>query len=153
MFLLTKKLVMDDVLKSTSVLVSLPTLVYVGLAQRKNRVKLLQDLGGTMSPNLESYLTIPYEFLPVFISIVFGVALWFMRSNGCNGEGDKDDSGGTHIPTRRAVCIGAITGLSLSLAGRFGLDLPVNMFGFSPESAYMVHLVAPPLYMAIFIYV
>ena len=65
---------MEDFLKSTSVLISLPTLLYVGAAHRRNRLELLKDLQGAMSTQLENFLTIPYEFLSIFICVGYGLA-------------------------------------------------------------------------------
>ena len=132
---------MTEILKGTSVLVSLPTLLYVGLAQRKNRVGLLRSMKGTMGVKLENFLSIPYEFLPLAISLVYGAAYRLARP-----ETDEEKRS-------RVLFIGAVTGLSLSIVGRFGMDLPIKMFGMPPEKAYMVHIVAPILYVAIFLYV
>lgn len=147
---------MEDFLKSTSVLVSLPTLVYVGLAQRRNRLELLRLLKGSMGDKMENFLTIPYEFLPVTICLVYGIA--YKITTMVSGEGkypDPETDAGTgtrvHIPS--ALSIWALTGLSLSLVGRFGMKLPAKMFGFPKDRAHTVHLVAPPIYAAIFLYV
>lgn len=135
---------MTEILKGTSVLVSLPTLLYVGLAQRKNRVGLLRSIKGTMGVKLENFLSIPYEFLPLAISLVYGAAYRLAR---CETDEEPPEK------RSRVLLIGAVTGLSLSVVGRFGMDLPIKMFGMPPEKAYMVHIVAPILYVAIFLYV
>lgn len=138
---------MSDLLKSTSVLISLPTLVYVGLAQRKNRLELLSSLKGTTGIKLDNFLSVPYEFLPLAISMVYGIA-YKLASSKKDEETDE-----THSNLPKEALIGAITGLSLSIVGRFGMDLPTKMFGIPRERAYTVHVVAPILYMIIFVYV
>ena len=137
---------MEDFLKSTSVLISLPTLLYVGAAHRRNRLELLKDLQGAMSTQLENFLTIPYEFLSIFICVGYGLAYHFAKGSE-DEDGERSDSLG------KALLVGAITGLLFSLTGRFGMDLPVKMFRFPRERAHMVHIVAPPVYVAIFVYV
>lgn len=138
---------MVDFLKSTSVLASLPTLLYIGLAQRKNRIDLLRSLPGDASVNLENFLSIPYEFLPLVISLVYGIAYNFVVTprDASNSERRK--------LTKSSLIVGASTGLFLSTVGRFGLNLPTKMFGMPAGKAYTVHLVAPVLYMLIFVYV
>ncbi|CAM9699605.1 unnamed protein product [Ectocarpus sp. 6 AP-2014] len=140
---------MSDFLKGTSVLISLPTLLYVGFAQRRNRLALLDSLGGGMSVKLENFLSLPYEFLPVFISLAYGAAAMSLRTNST----DEPESDGKLHPVWKIVLIGLSLGLSLSLAGRFGLGLPVKMFGMPPDKAHTVHLVAPVLYVAFLFYV
>ncbi len=53
----------------------------------------------------------------------------------------------------QAVAVGAVLGLCLSLVGRFALHLPTQLFGFSAETAWKVHVLAPVLYAAIFVVV
>ena len=138
---------MEDFLKSTSVVASLPTLLYIGLAHRTNRIDLLQSLPGDASVSLVNFLSIPYEFLPLAISLVYGIAFKFVATS----TDDSDSEKRTRI--KKSLLVGALTGLSLSVVGRFGLNLPTKMFKIPAEKAYTVHLVAPVLYMLIFIYV
>lgn len=132
---------MEDFLKGTSVVVSLPTLLYVGLAHRRNRISLLET---SKTPELESFLSVPYEFLPLAISLVYGIAYSFLNK-------ERDDP--NKIVDKRALVVGSLTGLFLSLVGRFGLGLPSKMFGLPQGKEYTVHIVAPVLYMLIFVYV
>lgn len=141
---------MSEFLKSTSVLAALPTLIYVGLAQRRNRLDLLGSMGSSSNIKLEDFLSIPYEFLPLFICIMYGIAFKFARSDTNNDEESPEKKS---FVTPRVVLVGFLTGLAFSLAGRFGMDLPVKMFNFPREKSHHVHLVAPPLYAAIFVYV
>ena len=137
---------MSDFIKGTSVLVSLPTLLYTGLAHRRNRLSLLQSLSQSSDVKLSNFLSIPYEFIPLFICLGFGLAYKFIASTRTEEDEDK-------FVTAKALAVGFSVGLFFSLTGRFGMDLPVKMFNFTPDKAHMVHLVAPPLYMLIFTYV
>ncbi len=49
-----------------------------------------------------------------------------------------------------ATAVGGMTGLAFSLLGRFGLDLPRKIFNFPKDKEWIVHVVAPFLYAAIF---
>lgn len=138
---------MEELLKGTSVVASLPTLIYIGLAQRKNRLDLLQSIASGTNVKLDNFLSIPYEFLPLAISLVYGVAHKLV------GTSTDEDTVQERMRVRRSVIVGALTGLSLSIVGRFGLNLPTKMFGMPAKMAYSVHLVAPVLYMLIFLYV
>ena len=48
---------------------------------------------------------------------------------------------------------GAIFGLTLSIVGRFALDLPVKMFNIPRENAWIVHPIAMTIYPIIMLYV
>lgn len=48
---------------------------------------------------------------------------------------------------------GALLGILLSFAGRFGLNLPIKLFRFKKEDEWKVHVIAPFLYALIFIFV
>lgn len=56
--------------KGSSVVAAIPTLVYLGAAQRKNRIKLLR----TNPEILLSFLSIPYESIVVGVLILYGIA-------------------------------------------------------------------------------
>lgn len=139
---------MSDFLKSTSVFISLPTLIYVGLAHRTNRLELLKSTSSSGNIKLQNFLSIPYEFLPLFISIVYGIAFNIARSSKDENQGDKKP-----LITPRVLLVGFLTGLGFSLVGRFGMDLPVKMFNFPREQSHRVHLIAPVIYAVIFVYV
>lgn len=145
---------MGEFLKSSSVVASLPTLLYLGFAQRKNRIDLLQSLTSDTSGKLQSFLSIPYEFLPLAVSLVYGIAYTFVGTpTGDSNTPGKESRSERRTRIKKSLIVGALTGLSLSLVGRFGLNLPTKMFGMPTEKAYTVHLVAPVLYMLIFLYV
>lgn len=135
---------MSDFLKGTSVLVSLPTLLYVGLAQRRNRLGLLRS-NSLASAEMKNFLSLPYEFLPVAISLVYGIVFHVLRK-----KSKSDESGEAPRNILPVLVAGFLTGLFLSLVGRFGLSLPTKMFGMPPGRSYVVHLVAPVLYAVIF---
>ncbi len=53
---------------------------------------------------------------------------------------------GTHY----SILVGGLLGLILSIIGRFYLHLPIKIFGFSPNTEYMVHFYAILIYAFIF---
>jgi len=101
---------------------SIITLGYIGIAyQNKNRPT-----------------TIPYELFPIVIPIlygVFGVLNYYIVSNY-----------GNHY----SIVVGMVVGLLFSSIGRFGLDLPIQLFDFTKKTSYMVHIYALLLYAIIF---
>ena len=88
---------MSSLLKSTSVLVSLPTLLYVGLAQRKNRLDLLENIQTPDITKLTNFLSLPYEFLPFFISMGYGVSFHIYKFLNTEDSDNIDDNGHIHI--------------------------------------------------------
>jgi len=128
---------MDDFLKGSSMAVALPTMVYVGMAQRKNR---LAAFSNSTDQATQEFLSIPYESIAVGIPIMYGITYTLLKYY-------NDD------PSRKETMLfGAALGLTLSLIGRFVFDLPIKMFGLM-ETPWMVHIVAPILYTLIFVYV
>lgn len=140
---------MSEILKSTSVLVSLPTLIYVGMAHRRNRLELIKSMSSSGNVKLDNFLSIPYEFIPLFICLVYGIAFKFVRS----GKKEDEESSKESLITPCVLLVGFLTGLGFSIAGRFGMDLPVKMFNFPRDQSHRVHLIAPFLYAVIFVYV
>lgn len=136
---------MGDLIKGSSALAALPTLLYVGFAQYKNRVDLLKSVD---PEKLANYLSIPHEMLPLGICMVYGVSYRLMKSLE---KHDDKKIAGTRIRFK-TLAFGAATGIFLSLVGRFGLGLPSKLFRIDRSEAYTVHLIAPVLYMAIFVY-
>lgn len=134
--------IMSEFVKGTSVLVSLPTLLYVGFAHRKNRLSLLQS-NPTASADMKNFLSLQYEFLPVAICLIYGIVFYALKK-----KIPQDSQESRTNP--KLLLAGFLTGLFLSFVGRFGMSLPTKMFGMSPGGAHMVHVVAPPLYVVIF---
>jgi len=102
--------------------VSIITLLYVGFAFKKS--------------NRPSH--VPYEVFPIIIPLLYGV-FGLINQFTINKYGINS-----------SLLVGAGFGLLLSLFGRFGLDLPVKIFGFTRNNAYLVHLYAGLLYALIF---
>lgn len=138
------RLNLDNFIVGSSVVSALPTLLYVGIAQRKNRISLMSE---SNSPELSSFLSIPFESIIIGILVAYGITHALINvqdeENPCEEETSK-----ISIASK-----GAILGLSLSLVGRFALDLPVKMFGMAREDAWMVHPIAMVLYAFIMLYV
>lgn len=137
---------LGDFLKGSSVVASLPTLLYVGFAQYRNRVALLRSID---AEKLQNYLSIPHEMLPIVIGVAYGFAYKTMKRFE---KHDDKKIAGTRI-TLKTLGVGATTGFLLSLVGRFGADLPSKLFGIDRSEAYKVHVIAPLIYMGIFVYV
>jgi len=132
---------MDSFLKGSSVAVALPTLIYVGMAQNRNRIQAL-----SLASNSEvlDFLSIPYEIIVVGILVSYGITNIVM-----NRQKDAED----HVPISKKLIIGASLGLFLSTVGRFGLDLPTKMFKLPSFRTWTVHPIAIVMYMAIMFYV
>jgi len=120
---------------------TIPTLVYVGMAQNRNRISAL---GLASNPDVKQFLSIPYELIVIGILASYGVTNTILKRN-------KDDEG--NVPVSKVLLCGASLGLFLSIVGRFGLDLPVKMFKISSSESWTVHPIAIVLYMFIMIYV
>ena len=76
---------------------------------------------------------IPYEMFSIFIPLFFGIF--------------------AHIEEniiKNPPLTGALLGFSLSLMGRYWLNLPKRMFGFDNSNEYQVHIIAIILYAGIF---
>ena len=87
-----------------------------------------------------------YELVPFLIPIVLGfgnVLNFWLRNN--IGKG---------IPRWFATGLGGgITGLILSIIGRFGFNLPTKIFDFEEENQHYVHVYAFGLYILIFSFI
>lgn len=82
--------------------------------------------------------SIPYELFPIFISLlygIFGVINYHIISNYGNNY---------------SIIVGMGFGILLSVIGRFGLDLPIKLFGFTKNTSYQVHIYAAIMYAVIF---
>ena len=55
-----------------------------------------------------------------------------------------------YLELKYSIVIGMIFGLSLSLIGRFNLNMPQLIFDFTKETEYKVHIIAIILYACIF---
>jgi hypothetical protein len=104
-----------------SILSTIVSFSYIGYAYSKKR------------------LNFPYELIPIFISIMFGI---FNIINVYTRK--KYDNKLT------TFLVGGIMGLLFSIVGRFGYDLPIRMFNFTRGNEYMVHIYAFLLYGTIF---
>ncbi len=107
----------------SSIIIFLLTFLYVGYAYRKSD-----------RPD-----SIPYEIAPIIIPIMYG--FFNVINVALQTKGYSPNI---------AFVVGAIMGEIFSLIGRFGYDLPVLIFGFNKDNAYLVHLIAPILYGLIF---
>ncbi len=139
---------MEDFIKGSSILAALPTILYLGFYQRKNRLSALNSINDTSQVSLKTFLSIPFESIIAGVPLVFGIVYWAMKKS--EGKSDKPDKKENHIG--RVILFGSSLGLILSIIGRFGLDLPSKLFGIK-ERQYSVHIVAPIIYPFIFLYV
>lgn len=101
---------------------SIITLTYIGIAFRRS---------GRPS-------SIPYELFPIFIPILyglFGLLNYYIITKYGNNY---------------SILVGAIFGLFLSIIGRFVLNLPIKIFGYTKNTAYKVHIYAIIIYSLIF---
>ena len=102
--------------------VSIITLGYVGMAYIKTKCPA----------------NVHYELFPVFIPLlygIFGIINYYVMKQ---------------IGFQFSFLVGAAFGLLLSLIGRFVLNLPQLIFGFTKHTEYKVHLIAMILYALIF---
>lgn len=129
----------------SSVVSAIPTLLYVGIAQRNNRISLIND---SNSPELASFLSIPFETIFIGILVAYGISHALI-----NLDSDSDDPDDAYPSKLSVATKGAIFGLVLSLIGRFVLNLPVKMFKMKTEDAWMVHPIAMIIYAIIMLYV
>lgn len=142
---------MHDFIRGSSIVAALPTLMYVGFHQHKNRVGALELVS---SPRVREFLSIPYEAIVLGILVAYGVTYKIMKLlHRSKDEGVVDDQVEPGVPTKTLVLGGAALGLSLSVIGRFGMNLPVKMFRMPPARTYLVHPIAIVLYAFIFLYV
>ena len=121
---------------------AIPTLLYVGFYQRKNRIALLEK---AISSDMISFLSITFESIFIGILLAYGIAYASIQK-----ESEDEDSSNS---VKSVVLTGAVLGLSLSLVGRFVFDLPVKMFGIPRDQSWQVHPIATILYVFIFLYV
>ena len=109
----------------SSLLVSFATFTYNGLAYRKNPTP-----------------KVPYELFPIFIPLLFGIANVILYNLV------------KYTKTQNAfwltLLVGALTGLTFSVIGRFGLNIPGLLYKMPSSTHYTVHITAFFLYMLIF---
>jgi len=90
--------------------------------------------------------SVPMEWSALFVGGVYGVSAVVLKRAVLDRDADPNWS----------LLVGAVTGVVLSIVGRFGLDLPRLSFDFRTPSgaesgaAWTVHLVAAVLYALIF---
>ena len=81
---------------------------------------------------------VPYELFPIFIPLLYGifglVNYYVVKQFG----------------SKYSFLVGILFGLLLSFIGRFGLNLPELIFGFTKKTEYNVHIYAMVLYAIIF---
>ncbi len=139
---------MYDFIRGSSIVAALPTLMYIGFHQNANRIGALA-LAST--PGVREFLSIPYEAIVLGILVAYGLTYKIMRLLHRAEDGVDESVSG--VPTKTLIVGGAILGLTLSIIGRFVLNLPVKMFHMSPSRAHLVHPIAIVLYALIFLYV
>lgn len=139
---------MHDFIRGSSIVAALPTLLYVGFHQHKNRIGALSLAS---SPGVREFLSIPYESIVLGILVAYGLTYKIMKL--IHRPKDGVDEGASGVPTKTLVVGGAALGLTLSLIGRFGMNLPVKMFNMPPARSHLVHPIAIVLYAFIFLYV
>lgn len=105
----------------TGALTSLLTIAYVGRAYYK-----------AGSPP-----DVPFRTIALTLPILYGLANYILVVRLKNSRAG-------------AFAVGLVFGLLLSLFGRFMLDLPQKIFGFSPDREWVVHGSAMALYAVIF---
>jgi hypothetical protein len=102
--------------------ISLITITYVGFAYTKHQCSQ----------------RIPYKLFPIFIPIlygIFGIINYYIIMN---------------YGIKFSFIIGMLLGLTLSIIGRFGLNLPLLIFDFTKQTENNVHIIAMVLYAVIF---
>lgn len=122
----------SDFLKGSSIIAAMPTILYMGMYRRKNRLNLPSNVG--------NFASIPYESIVVGILLSYGVSTMILKR--------LDDKNGNK--KRNALLVGSTLGLLLSIIGRYGFDLPVKHFGMM-NNGFNVHIIAPVLYAIIFL--
>jgi hypothetical protein len=103
-------------------LISVITLFYLGAAFRKHG----------------SPASVPYHLFIIMIPLLYGlfglINYYVVQKYG----------------QFFSLLVGAVFGLLLSLIGRFILNLPILIFGFTKKTEYKVHIYATLLYAGIF---
>jgi len=84
-----------------------------------------------------------YEAVPFVVPAVLGTA------NALNLTGQPAQATPAQRRKRTAL-FGDAAGLTLSVIGHEGFDLPTRIFGMSESDAKRVHVIAPLIYAAIF---
>jgi hypothetical protein len=118
------KHILQSFLIGSSIFSTFITLSYVGMA------------------NIKFKGLLNYEIFSIILPILFGIFNIFHYILLQNTKNDM-----------YSLLIGLIFGLTLSIIGRFGLDLPIKIFGFSKENEYQVHLYASVIYPLIFYFI
>lgn len=106
----------------SSIISTFVTFLYNGVAFRRQRPYNVQ-----------------IELMPIVVPIIFGL-MNILLYNLIQRT--------TYNPFMLTIVVGSLTGIILSLIGRFYFDLPRNLYGIERE--WTVHLVAVPLYAIIF---
>ena len=118
----------------SSLLSAFLTFAYTGMAFHRSGHSSLNPV----TPVALHYEVIPYVVLTIIgLGSVFNVWLRTFMKNKLLGT----------------AIAGALTGLSMSLVGRFKFDLPRKIFGHTTDDAWQVHIKAMILYVGIFLLV
>ena len=115
---------LSTLVTASSPLFSIITWVYFGIAYAKK---------GRPSD-------VPIEVFAVAIPLLYAVTIWISKREILDKQ----------LNENWFLLTGALLGLVLSVFGRFKYNFPVRLFGFTPENAWMVHVVAIILYAVIF---
>lgn len=62
---------MEDFIKGSSILAALPTILYLGFYQRKNRLSALNSINDPAQISLKTFLSIPFESILAGVPLVF----------------------------------------------------------------------------------
>jgi len=124
------KMIILSFVIGTSILVSIPTLTYNGLALRRNPGAIYK---------------VAYEYMPVVIPLIFGLANVLIYSMVHRFKIKKWQN-----QLLLTMVVGALTGLTFSLIGRFGFKLPEKLYNMAENKHYLVHPIAMILYSLIF---
>ena len=98
-------------------------------------------VGNAMTNHKRAITHVPTEtfmFGIPFMYGIFGIINYLVTTN-------------TKSTYMSSLLVGAGLGLTLSIIGRFYLNLPKLMFGYTDQNAFQVHFVAMALYAVIFL--
>lgn len=115
---MTKDLLLKTFIVSSSLPAFLVTMTYLGITSNRKNTQIL-----------------PYEHIALIIPLLYGIFGVINRYVIDYFDNDW-----------YALIVGALFGIFLSIIGRFYMDLPQQLFGFTAENEYQVHIYASVLY-------